>query len=77
MYRELLTADCCGTREKYCFAFATLLFQYIIYSLIIQVSVVIVHLFCIGMVKIFDSVHRNSFTEVRFEAVHTHIQKSG
>ncbi|MNI25895.1 hypothetical protein D3C73_795740 [compost metagenome] len=72
--RELLPAGRCRACEYGGFIFAQLLFQYFKDHLVVQLSVVVVHLLRVGAVKV-HHIGWNPFAEVRLEAVYAHIHQ--
>ena len=72
MYWKFLSAWCCTSCKKNSFSF--FFFQKLKYALVIKIRVIIMHFFRIRAVEPFY-IGRNTFSEICFETIHSHIQK--
>ncbi len=75
MNRELLSACRCRSCEKDCLSLATLLLDYLVYTLVVEICVVVSHPARIRAVEVYNSLLGDSLTKISLEAVDTHIHE--
>ena len=75
MGREFLSSHRRRAGEKHGLALSPLSFQQLKNGPVVQVRIVIMHLHRIRSIEPGDVLHRDSFPEIRFEAVHAHVEQ--